>query len=342
MSSSLRHPSDHFLKTREEVYVHSQISMEDSDDGLQSPSAPPYGALLGGVLPSTASGPPSPELTHSSFSHNSSYIGTPLSESGQPAERAWVGSPFAGDLMEEAGSEEDREDVSSELPVSSFLPKGQGKEREEGEACAQEAIPEYSAAEERRDSALWRSVAIGDQEHRVDMKCIEPYRRVVSHGGYYGDQNAIIVFAACFLPDSNCENYNYVMENLFLYVISTLEQMVAEDYMIVYLNGATPRRRMPGFSWMKKCYQMIDRRLKKNLKLFIIVHPSWFIRTVLGLTRPFISYKFSSKIRYVHSLAALWALVPMESVHIPASIVQLDADLQRSADSDRKRSNSAV
>ncbi|KAK0134778.1 Protein prune 2 [Merluccius polli] len=194
------------------------------------------------------------------------------------------------------------------------------------EACAQEAIPEYipeySAAEERRDSALWRSVAIGDQEHRVDMKCIEPYRRVVSHGGYYGDQNAIIVFAACFLPDSNCENYNYVMENLFLYVISTLEQMVAEDYMIVYLNGATPRRRMPGFSWMKKCYQMIDRRLKKNLKLFIIVHPSWFIRTVLGLTRPFISYKFSSKIRYVHSLAALWALVPMESVHIPASIVQ--------------------
>lgn len=44
------------------------------------------------------------------------------------------------------------------------------------------------------------------------------------------------------------------------YVISTLELLVAEDYMIVYLNGATPRRRMPGFSWLKKCYQMIDRR----------------------------------------------------------------------------------
>jgi hypothetical protein len=50
-------------------------------------------------------------------------------------------------------------------------------------AGAQEPIPEYTAAEERRDSLLWRSVAIGDQEHRVDMKCIEPYRRVVSHGG---------------------------------------------------------------------------------------------------------------------------------------------------------------
>lgn len=44
------------------------------------------------------------------------------------------------------------------------------------------------------------------------------------------------------------------------YVISTLELMVAEDYMIVYLNGATPHRRMPGLGWLKKCYQMIDRR----------------------------------------------------------------------------------
>nr|XP_057926425.1 protein prune homolog 2-like isoform X2 [Doryrhamphus excisus] len=189
------------------------------------------------------------------------------------------------------------------------------------------------------DGRLWRSVVIGEQEHRIDMKCIEAYKRVVSHGGYYAEQNAIIVFAACFLPDSDCDNYHYVMENLFLYVISTLELMVAEDYMIVYLNGATPRRRMPGFSWMKKCYQMIDRRLKKNLKMFIIVHPSWFIRTLLGITRPFISSKFSSKIKYVSSLQELGQIIPMEYVHIPPSIIKLDTDLKDTAGkADRKRS----
>ncbi|KAM4746049.1 protein prune homolog 2-like isoform 4-T4 [Anableps anableps] len=178
--------------------------------------------------------------------------------------------------------------------------------------------------EEKGDDRLWRSVVIGEQEHRIDMKCIQSYKKVISHGGYYAEKNAIIVFAACFLPDSDCENYNYVMENLFLYVISTLELMVAEDYMIVYLNGATPRRRMPGFTWMKRCYQMIDRRLKKNLKMFIIVHPSWFIRTLLGLTRPFISSKFSSKIKYVHSLQELGEIIPMEYVHIPPSIMKVD------------------
>ncbi|XP_075684358.1 protein prune homolog 2 isoform X3 [Rhinoderma darwinii] len=188
-----------------------------------------------------------------------------------------------------------------------------------------ESIQEYTAEEERADNKLWRTVIIGDQEQRIDMKVIEPYKKVISHGGYYGEGvNAIIVFAACFLPDSSRADYNYVMENLFLYVISTLELMVAEDYMIVYLNGATPRRKMPGLGWMKKCYQMIDRRLRKNLKSFIIVHPSWFIRTILAITRPFISTKFSSKIKYVSSLAELKELIPMEYVQIPESIIQYE------------------
>ncbi|XP_035297827.1 protein prune homolog 2 isoform X9 [Cricetulus griseus] len=193
-----------------------------------------------------------------------------------------------------------------------------------------ESIPEYTAEEEREDNRLWRTVVIGEQEQRIDMKVIEPYRRVISHGGdsgYYGDGlNAIIVFAACFLPDSSRADYHYVMENLFLYVISTLELMVAEDYMIVYLNGATPRRKMPGLGWMKKCYQMIDRRLRKNLKSFIIVHPSWFIRTILAVTRPFISSKFSSKIKYVSSLSELSGLIPMDCIHIPESIVRYDEE----------------
>lgn len=40
--------------------------------------------------------------------------------------------------------------------------------------------------------------------------------------------------------------------------------LVAEDYLIIYMNGATPRSKMPGISWLKKCYQMIDRRWEKE------------------------------------------------------------------------------
>lgn len=44
-------------------------------------------------------------------------------------------------------------------------------------------ISTYSAEEERRDVRLWRTVIIGEQEHRINMKVIEPYMKVISHGG---------------------------------------------------------------------------------------------------------------------------------------------------------------
>ncbi|KAL6106743.1 bnip2 [Pungitius sinensis] len=198
-----------------------------------------------------------------------------------------------------------------------------------------ESVQEYSVSEEREEGRRWRVFRIGDQEHRVDMKAIEPYKRVISHGGYYGDGlNAIIVFAVCFMPESNKPNYKYIMDNLFKYVIGTLELLVAENYMIVYLNGATSRKKMPTVGWLRKCYQQIDRRLRKNLKSLIIVHPSWFIRTLLTLTKPFISSKFSQKIQYVFSLTDLGELVPMEYVSIPDCIKQFDDEKNRKS---RKR-----
>lgn len=121
MSPSLRYPSDHFLKTREEVYVHSQISMEDSDEGGQSPVAPlPCPTNLGDLqvwrgqferkdTPQPLSELQSPVLTNSSVSHTSSATGSPLSESGVSTDRG-LGLPFSGDLMEEENDEEEQEE----------------------------------------------------------------------------------------------------------------------------------------------------------------------------------------------------------------------------------------
>ena len=46
--------------------------------------------------------------------------------------------------------------------------------------------------------------------------CLGPLTGCISPG-YYGEGlNAIIVFAACFLPDSSSPDYHYIMEHLFL------------------------------------------------------------------------------------------------------------------------------
>ncbi|KAM3827877.1 BCL2/adenovirus E1B 19 kDa protein-interacting protein 2 isoform 2-T3 [Vipera latastei] len=215
------------------------------------------------------------------------------------------------------------ENSNNEFEWEDDLPK-----QKSSDAVRKDSLLEYTASEERAEERRWRMYQIGDQGHRVDMRAIEPYKKVISHGGYYGDGlNAIIVFAVCFMPESSQPNYRYLMDNLFKYVIGSLELLIAESYMIVYLNGATTRRKMPSLGWLRKCYQQIDRRLRKNLKSLIIVHPSWFIRTLLAITKPFISSKFSQKIRYVFTLAELAELIPMDSVTIPECIKQIDQEL---------------
>lgn len=57
---------------------------------------------------------------------------------------------------------------------------------------------------------LWNSKEIKKAHSQVT-------EAMIFVSGYYGEGlNAIIVFAACQLPDSSCEDYTYIMENLFL------------------------------------------------------------------------------------------------------------------------------
>ncbi|XP_012915031.1 BCL2/adenovirus E1B 19 kDa protein-interacting protein 2 isoform X3 [Mustela erminea] len=207
------------------------------------------------------------------------------------------GSVLSDDLDESGEIDLDGLDTpsenSNEFEWEDDLPKPKTTE-----VIRKGSITEYTTAEEKEDGRRWRMFRIGEQDHRVDMKAIEPYKKVISHGGYYGDGlNAIVVFAVCFMPESGQPNYRYLMDNLFKYVIGTLELLVAENYMIVYLNGATTRRKMPSLGWLRKCYQQIDR-----------------------------SSKFSQKIRYVFNLAELAELVPMEYVGIPECIKQYEEE----------------
>lgn len=147
----------------------------------------------------------------------------------------------------------------------------------------------------------------------IDMRVIEPFRGVISHGGFLhatangqasegasSSSPAIIVFNACYLPDRSRVDYNYVMENLFMYVLTTLHNMIADDYVLIYLhNGGfvqkegsgdevTQANNMPTFTWLKRSYQMIDRKLKKNLKGLYLVHPTFWLKTLIIMSKPFI------------------------------------------------------
>ncbi|XP_060905439.1 bcl-2/adenovirus E1B 19 kDa-interacting protein 2-like protein [Labrus mixtus] len=176
----------------------------------------------------------------------------------------------------------------------------------------------------------WRKFCISGQEFHVNMSVLEPYLQVLSHGGYYGDEmNAIILFTSCYLPENTIEDYEYVMDNLFRYIVGTLDLMVSENYLLVYLCAMAPRNKLPAMRWLNQCYTSIDRRLKKDLKGLLVVHPAWYIKALITLVKPFISEKFGRKIRFIQSLHDLSEFIPTDRLQIPEAIRQFDQKLNR-------------
>jgi len=201
-----------------------------------------------------------------------------------------------------------------------------------------ERIPELSAEEEMEDERRWKSFRVGASDIHIDLKAIQPYRRVLSHGGYFDAEKkvAIILFSGCFLPDRSRKEYSYLMDHLFLYVLSSLEELIVEDYILVYLHGATPKSCVPTFNWLKRCYQLIDHRLRKNLKGLYLVHPTFWLKAVVACTKPFVSTKFSRKLQFVNTLADLCLLIPTEHLVIPDRVLHYDFEMKLE---DLKRQN---
>ncbi|XP_022115378.2 protein prune homolog 2 [Pieris rapae] len=208
-----------------------------------------------------------------------------------------------------------------------YPPSEDEGQRSKSTATASECsdqIPEYSASEEYRDERSWLHVQHSGVNANCDMKVIEPFKRVISHGGYSADGAAIIVFSACFLPDNARPDYRYVMDNLFLYVIWSLERLVTDEYILVYLHGSAGKRRMPTYAWLHECYKLIDIRLRKNLKHLYLVHPTFWLKSFVVITKLFVSSKFFHKLNYVKSLDELFSKVPVEPNAIPERVKQFD------------------
>lgn len=52
--------------------------------------------------------------------------------------------------------------------------------------------------------------------------------------------------------------------------MGTLDLMVSENYLLVYLCAMAPRNKLPAIRWLHQCYASIDRRYE-NLRLMALM-----------------------------------------------------------------------
>ncbi|KAL9985468.1 hypothetical protein ACROYT_G007881 [Oculina patagonica] len=247
---------------------------------------------------------PIPQPVHTDFK--------PEEENSEDSETELNEEEYEGDEESEIGDEDEEDDNDQVV---------------EGEEDKQE--PDVKAQLEAGsggDRFRWHTVSVKGRDKILDLKLLEPYMKVVSHGGYFSDTKAtIVVIAACYLPERSTKNYDFLMEQLFFYVISTLELLaIHEEYYLVYLNGGTRQQNMPSVTWMKRFYQYIEGGLKKRMREMFIVHPNFRLKAVITLAKPLINASFWRKLSFVHSLSSLSSHVPVDYIYIPDEVMRAD------------------
>ncbi|KAJ8413137.1 hypothetical protein AAFF_G00107190 [Aldrovandia affinis] len=144
-----------------------------------------------------------------------------------------------------------------------------------------------------------------------------------------GDDNfgrKVIVFSACRMPPHHELDHHKLLQ----YLKHTLDQYVESDYTLIYFHHGLTSENKPSLSWLRDAYREFDRKYKKNIKALYIVHPTMFIRTLLILFKPIISFKFGRKINYINYLSELEDILKCEQLVIPTRVRDYDEKIKAS------------
>ena len=63
-----------------------------------------------------------------------------------------------------------------------------------------------------------------------------------------------------------------------MHLMRQLDPYMHNEYIIVYIHTTLSPENEPPFAWLRKVYDLFDRRLKENLYLMYIVHASWWLK----------------------------------------------------------------
>lgn len=109
---------------------------------------------------------------------------------------------------------------------------------------------------------------------------------------------------------------------MFSSLFKRLDEFVEREYVILFFGAGI--KHLPALNWMIQAYKRLSRNYKKNIKKLIVVHPTWWFKFVLFIMQKIVSSKFAKKIVNLDRLADLPPLLPMESIVIPAAVLEYD------------------
>ncbi|KAM9300325.1 ganglioside-induced differentiation-associated protein 2 isoform 3-T4 [Morus bassanus] len=115
------------------------------------------------------------------------------------------------------------------------------------------------------------------------------------------------------------------MEKALLYFIHVMDHIAVKEYVLVYFHTLTNDYNQLDSNFLKKLYDVVDAKYKRNLKALYFVHPTFRSKVSAWFFTTFTVSGLKDKLHYVESLQQLFTAIPPEQIDLPPFVLEYDA-----------------
>ncbi|KAJ7317749.1 hypothetical protein JRQ81_003911 [Phrynocephalus forsythii] len=114
------------------------------------------------------------------------------------------------------------------------------------------------------------------------------------------------------------------MEKALLYFIHVMDHIVVKEYVIVYFHTLTNIYNHLESDFLKKLYDIVDVKYKRNLKALYFVHPTFRSKVSTWFFTTFTVSGLKDKVHHIESLQQLFTAIPPEQIDFPPFVLEYD------------------
>lgn len=115
------------------------------------------------------------------------------------------------------------------------------------------------------------------------------------------------------------------MDKALLYFIHVMDHIAVKEYVLVYFHTLTSEYNHLDSDFLKKLYDVVDIKYKRNLKAVYFVHPTFRSKVSTWFFTTFSVSGLKDKIHHVDSLQQLFSAIPPEQIDFPPFVLEYDA-----------------
>ncbi|XP_033635884.1 protein GDAP2 homolog [Asterias rubens] len=222
--------------------------------------------------------------------------------------------PINKEITNGTNSDEDLDVDEPDIGHHSFTSMQADPDKMKREVLAK---PSRLTAEEEQKKRYERFLKRAKTE---DLSDIAAHRCIYQSGvDIYG--RPIVVFVARNFPATLVD-----LEKAFLYFISVLDPIVNQDFVVIYFHTMSSSKNQPELKWLRQVYHAVDKRYRKFLRAFYIVHPTFWSRLVSWYFTTFTASSIKDKVKSLKGVHFLYNTIHPDQLDIPPFV--LDYDMQ--------------